>query len=185
MISGQRVNKKSKLDSSRREFLEMSGRIILSASALSLSPFSLSASDITNLNLKHIDSSSAHMLAEISRLLFPHSKLEDEVYLDVIKDVENDIQIRPDTKKLITKAIERLNSEANGLWQEIPVSKQLHILSESQTSEWFAYLRNRTIESLYRNPEVWKLVGYQGSSIEHGGYLNRGFDDIDWLNADE
>ena len=185
MISAQRLNKKIKPGSSRREFLQMSGRIFLSASALSLSPFSLSASDISNLNLKNIDSSSAHMLAEISRLLFPHSNLDDAIYLQVVKDIEHDIEVRPETKKLITKAIEQLNSQANGHWQDTPVSKQLHILSQSQTSEWFGYLRNRSIESLYRNPVVWKLVGYQGSSIEHGGYLNRGFDDIDWLNADE
>jgi len=185
MIIGQGDEKKVTPGSSRREFLEISGRIVLSASALSLSPFSLSASDITTLGLKHIDSSSAYKLAEISRLLFPHSKLDDTIYLDVVNDIDKDIELRPATQNLISKAMKRLDSEANGHWQNIPISKQLHILTENQSNEWFAYLRNRTIESLYRHPEVWKLTGYQGSSIEHGGYLNRGFDDIDWLNADE
>ena len=40
---------------------------------------------------------------------------------------------------------------------------------------------NHTIDVLYRNEEVLTFLGYQGSSIEYGGYLNRGFDDIDWL----
>jgi hypothetical protein len=25
------------------------------------------------------------------------------------------------------------------------------------------------------------MVGYGGSAIEQGGYINRGFDEIDWL----
>jgi hypothetical protein len=28
---------------------------------------------------------------------------------------------------------------------------------------------------------VWPLFGYEGSSLEYGGYLERGFDDIGWL----
>jgi hypothetical protein len=35
--------------------------------------------------------------------------------------------------------------------------------------------------TLYSNPQVWPLFGYQGSSLEYGGYLERGFDDIAWL----
>jgi hypothetical protein len=30
---------------------------------------------------------------------------------------------------------------------------------------------------------MFDLVGYGGSAIEQGGYINRGFDDIDWLEA--
>jgi hypothetical protein len=28
---------------------------------------------------------------------------------------------------------------------------------------------------------VWKVLGYEGPSAELGGYINRGFSDIDWL----
>jgi hypothetical protein len=41
-------------------------------------------------------------------------------------------------------------------------------------------LRSDLIASLYNNPEVWPKFGYEGSSAEHGGYINRGFNDIDW-----
>ena len=37
------------------------------------------------------------------------------------------------------------------------------------------------IVSLYNQKEVWPRFGYEGSSAEHGGYINRGFADIDWL----
>ena len=37
------------------------------------------------------------------------------------------------------------------------------------------------VVSLYNQTEIWPKFGYEGSSAEHGGYLHRGFNDIDWL----
>jgi hypothetical protein len=28
---------------------------------------------------------------------------------------------------------------------------------------------------------VWRHFGYEGASAQHGGYINRGFDDLNWL----
>jgi hypothetical protein len=53
---------------------------------------------------------------------------------------------------------------------------------ELQTEPFFGAILNQTIDVLYRNRDVWKLLGYEGSSIEYGGYLNRGFNDVDWLS---
>jgi hypothetical protein len=37
------------------------------------------------------------------------------------------------------------------------------------------------ITGIYNNPDVWKILGYEGASAHLGGYLKRGFDDINWL----
>jgi hypothetical protein len=37
------------------------------------------------------------------------------------------------------------------------------------------------VTRLYDNTAVWPLLGYEGSSWEQVGYINRGFNDIDWL----
>ena len=34
---------------------------------------------------------------------------------------------------------------------------------------------------LYNQQELWPIFGYEGESFSKGGYINRGFDDIDWL----
>ncbi|MEM7041707.1 MAG: gluconate 2-dehydrogenase subunit 3 family protein [Pseudomonadota bacterium] len=44
-----------------------------------------------------------------------------------------------------------------------------------QNVRWAAYF------GIYNNPEVWPLFGYQGSSVEHGGYIDRGFSDITFV----
>jgi len=48
-------------------------------------------------------------------------------------------------------------------------------------SRFFSLARTKSIEQLYRDKAVWRLLGYEGSSVEYGGYVDRGFDDIDWL----
>ena len=48
-------------------------------------------------------------------------------------------------------------------------------------SEFFALLRSTAVVELYDNPLVWKAFGYEGPSAHLGGYVNRGFDDLDWL----
>jgi hypothetical protein len=38
------------------------------------------------------------------------------------------------------------------------------------------------VSGLYSQPDVWPYFGYEGPSNDKGGYLHRGFDDIDWLD---
>ncbi len=42
-------------------------------------------------------------------------------------------------------------------------------------------MRANLIVGLYNQKELWPIFGYEGASFDKGGYLERGFDDIDWL----
>ena len=42
-------------------------------------------------------------------------------------------------------------------------------------------VRAKTILTLYNDPEVWELLGWEGASYSKGGYVSRGFADLDWL----
>jgi hypothetical protein len=166
---------------SRRHFLHLAQQLAIGASAITICPLSLTAYDFKSLELNHIDPTEGLMLAQLSRFLFPHDDLADAVYVDVVRDIGVDIAFNNDTKILITDAMALLKSEAGCDWLNTAEQEKFRILESLQNTPFFRYLHWRTIESLYRNPEVWKLLGYQGSSLEYGGYLNRGFDDIDWL----
>ena len=37
------------------------------------------------------------------------------------------------------------------------------------------------VTDLYNQKEIWPIFGYEGESFSQGGYIYRGFDDIDWL----
>ena len=47
--------------------------------------------------------------------------------------------------------------------------------------DFFKQMRGDLVVSLYNQKELWPKFGYEGSSAEHGGYIKRGFADIDWL----
>ena len=55
------------------------------------------------------------------------------------------------------------------------------LLRGIEHTKFFRAIRADLVVSLYNQPEIWPKFGYQGSSAEYGGYLNRGFNDIDWL----
>ena len=55
------------------------------------------------------------------------------------------------------------------------------ILQALERTPFFARLRGDLVVSFYNQPELWPKFGYEGSSAEHGGYIARGFADIDWL----
>ena len=42
-------------------------------------------------------------------------------------------------------------------------------------------MRSTLVVSLYNQKDLWAKFGYEGSSADKGGYINRGFSDIDWL----
>jgi hypothetical protein len=46
-------------------------------------------------------------------------------------------------------------------------------------------LRSDFILYFYSTPAIWPLFGYEGPSNDQGGYLYRGFNDIDWIKRED
>ena len=67
-------------------------------------------------------------------------------------------------------------------WRSLDEPARMQVLKKMQSSQFFNDMLGRVRGLLYLRPEVWQLVGYGGNALAHGGYLNHGFNDIDWLN---
>ncbi|MFN4064448.1 MAG: gluconate 2-dehydrogenase subunit 3 family protein, partial [Parazoarcus communis] len=68
---------------------------------------------------------------------------------------------------------------------ELPTqSDRLSLLYVIEHGAFFQKVKGHLVTGFYDNKAVWPLFGYEGSSWEKGGYINRGFDDIDWLDND-
>lgn len=50
-----------------------------------------------------------------------------------------------------------------------------------ETTPFFQLVRSTTVVTLYNDHEVWGILGYEGASFDQGGYIDRGFNDLDWL----
>ena len=77
--------------------------------------------------------------------------------------------------------LDQLQKPAGGDWGRLPAYKRLGDISRLQGGVFFNLVRGTAVQVLYRDPEVWQLIGYGGNAMAGGGYLYRGFDDIDWL----
>ena len=64
---------------------------------------------------------------------------------------------------------------------DLPAARAGRIVEALSSQPLLTDLRRRTATAVYTSPEVWQRIGYGGSSLEFGGYLGNGFDDIDWL----
>jgi hypothetical protein len=87
----------------------------------------------------------------------------------------------PQIASMVEGGISALNAAGKGDWLNLPAKERVGIIRALKATPFFGYLHWNTSEIVMRDPALWRTLGYQGSSIEHGGYLHRGFDDIDWL----
>ena len=62
-------------------------------------------------------------------------------------------------------------------WEE----ERIALLKEIETTPFFKTLRSGLVTGLYNQKEIWPLFGYEGSSADKGGYIERGFNDLTWL----
>jgi len=69
----------------------------------------------------------------------------------------------------------------NGRFLNVSESEQLKALNSIADTEFFQTIRGHMVVALYTDRKVWSELGYEGPSFQFGGYLDRGFDDIDWL----
>ena len=70
---------------------------------------------------------------------------------------------------------------AQGNWSELSADKRSAVLKKIEDTAFFQQVRSKCVTGIYNNKELWEHFGYEGASTKHGGYINRGFDDLDWL----
>ncbi|NOR36342.1 MAG: hypothetical protein GQ577_06295 [Woeseiaceae bacterium] len=120
-------------------------------------------------------------MGRLAQLLFPHEGLADSVYGEVISEVMAITATDPATEGLLVAAENALDAVHDGAWAGLSESQQLSAMTALQGEAFFAGIREMVRFQLYYHPDVWKHIDYPGSSKEHGGYINRGFNDIAWL----
>jgi len=116
------------------------------------------------------------LLASVAYDLFPYPAIPAALYVRIGE------QLLQANNPVISAGLSQLRSASGALpWKELDESLRVGILGMMESTAFFVAVRATSLEVLYRSPEVFAMVGYGGSAIEHGGYINRGFADIDWL----
>jgi hypothetical protein len=125
-------------------------------------------------------------LVKVARDIYPHDFLVDSYYITAIKPWDGKAAKDPATKAMIEGGVQRLDQDAKDrhkmAYAEVPwEADRVVLLQGIEQTDFFKKIRSDLVVSLYNQEELWPKFGYEGSSAEHGGYIKRGFNDIDWL----
>lgn len=120
-------------------------------------------------------------LLSVSRTLFPHDQIEDGYYMNAVAAIDGKCASDEKARTMVRDSVAKLNRSLGKPFAQASEVARVNLLKTMEKSEFFSLAYNETLNNLYGNPEIWKIFGYEGSSVERGGYLGRGFDDINWL----
>ena len=166
----------------RRSFLAGTavGAIIISGSAL------ICTREAWGLEVKAIKPETARALIKMARDIYPHDRLADKFYAVAVKGYDDKAGKDEAMRKRLEDGVTALDTAAmaaHGVpyadvgWEE----QRVALLRPIEGGAFFQGIRSDLVVSLYNQPEVWPLFGYEGESASEGGYINRGFNDIKWL----
>lgn len=125
--------------------------------------------------------SSAAMAAitAAARTMYPHDVLPDDVYVRVGDRLAEVAREDSGAARMIEEGVWALNG--GRVFAELSADEQLEALMGVEGSEFFEVVRSTTVGEVYSDERTWQLCGYEGPSFDKGGYISRGFDDLDWL----
>lgn len=164
---------------SRRRFMSLSAQslALLGASAVAsqLIPVTLLADEARPEALPELPAG----LLQMGRDIFPHDRLGDLHYAKPLA------ALLAKQGALLREGLQALQASARArhgqAFEALAENDRVALLRAIETGPFFREVRSALMFGIYDNKALFPLFGYEGSSVEKGGYVNRGFNDIDWL----
>lgn len=123
----------------------------------------------------------ARILTRMVHLYYPHDNVAGEVYAQTVNSILSAAAMDSTLQNLLDAAFTALEGAGDLRFTELDAESQLAAMTSVQDEPFFTAIKFQVLARFYAHPEVWKAINYPGSSVEFGGYVDRGFDDIDWL----
>ena len=120
-------------------------------------------------------------LVQMARDIYPHDTVGDEYYVVAVSGYDT-----TEAAPGIEAGIAELNAAARSRgfdsylgigWER----DRVDVLRGMEDSAFFQQIRGGLVTGLYNQKAVWPIFGYEGESFSQGGYIDRGFNDINWL----
>lgn len=179
------IDKRTKL--SRRTFLKGTGAATAGLVALSTGAGAIIGGDgAWAMPVKNLKPETMQTLIQMARDIYPHDHLADKYYALAVAGYDEKAGADAAVKTLVEEGVASLDTIAQSRhgaryvgvgWE----ADRVAILKQIESGKFFQTVRGGLVTGLYNNPEVWPKFGYEGASAEQGGYLDRGFNDINWL----
>lgn len=168
---------------SRRGFLSNAGKLALGTSAVMISGGLFPSNSFA---AEKIGKDANVTLLKMARDVYPHDTLEDKYYVKVMSPMAKAAEKDSDLFTLLADGVKSLNKisveKFSVQFIDIKTEKQRHtVLKALESTPFFQKIKGDLMMGIYNNPDLWPRFGFGGSAWEKGGYINRGYNDINWL----
>lgn len=120
-------------------------------------------------------------LVRLLKVAYPHGSFPDGPYERTAQAVLDAAAGAPRQLAQLLQGLHDLDELREVPFVELADDTALTVLRGIHEAAFFANIRAVAIVALYNDHEVWDLLGYEGASFDQGGYVSRGFNDLDWL----
>lgn len=120
-------------------------------------------------------------LTHLIRAIFPHDSVPITAYERTADIVLREAAASPWAEVKLHQGLRSLEALSNGTFIDMEPDEAHPMLMQIQHTPFFGFVRQNAVVNLYEDEEVWATLGYEGPSFDKGGYIDRGFNDLDWL----
>lgn len=120
-------------------------------------------------------------LVRVIRVMFPHDSFPDGPYERTAQAVIDSAAASPRRSAQLRQGLGDLDGLRGVPFVQLDDAVALTVLRGVQDAPFFVDVLGVASVALYDDHEVWGLLGYEGPSFDKGGYIDRGFNDLDWL----
>ena len=166
----------------RRDFLKTSGGALAGSAVVAGGAGGLLATQTAfAMTTQVLSEHEAQTLLSMCRTVYPHPALADSYYAPLVSSLDQEAADNADTATLLKEGVASLDAAKDMHWRDLSDDDKLAVLNDMEGGAFFLKIKGKTVVDLYNDPKVWQHLGYEGEAFSKGGYIQRGFDDLNWL----
>lgn len=120
-------------------------------------------------------------LVRMLRVMYPHDSFPQGPYERTAQAVLDGVAATPRRRAQLCQGLNDLDTMRSEPFVQLEDAVALTVLRGVQDAPFFVDVLGVAGVAFYDDHEVWDLLGYEGPSFDKGGYVDRGFNDLDWL----
>lgn len=131
--------------------------------------------------LQAVGAAEGETLVAVAHTLYPHDELPERIYRRVVVRLDRLASASPAARETLLRFCRNLEDAWPIGFAERAETYRVEALKRLEETPAFTFVQRATVRFLYDDVEVWAAFGYEGAAFHLGGYVNRGFNDLDWL----
>ena len=174
------------IGTSRRVFLRGSAAAAAVLATLEGSRLILGSADAWALEMQSFTAEQGDTLLRLLRDIFPHDQLADVFYANALAPLDSAAAADSALQAMLEAGMQDLDARARVAgapsFRELSSeAARVNICAAIQSTPFFTTVHGTCQIPFYNQAQMWPIFGFEGPSSPLGGYLNRGFNDLDWL----